>query len=392
MTLSEELTWRGFVSQTTLGDISELDKRTFTLYFGIDPSADSMTIGNLAAIMMVRHFVEHDHRVVLLVGGGTGIIGDPGGKSEERNLLTLEQAARNKKAMATQCRQLFVGEKFTLVDNYDWLSKVGLLEFLRDIGKHFGMTTLLQRDFIATRIGKGGSGISYTEFSYTLLQGYDYLKLHETYGADLQVCGADQWGNVLSGIDLIRKKTGHTVHAYACPLIVDKVTGKKFGKSEGNAVWLDSDKTSVFDFYQFWLNTDDEGVVEYLKIYTSLSKGELDTIIKTFQRNPAGRLAQKTLAYEVTKLVHGKTQAEAAKKAAETKSGAAMPTAAVSAGRHSIIALLVEVNLAASNAEARRLLQQGGIKLNHAKVEAETVAIKKGDLLQAGKRRFVKIV
>lgn len=395
MTLSEELTWRGFVNQTTLKDLKQLDKRKFTVYFGVDPSADSMQVGNLAAAMMVRHFIDHGHRVFLLVGGGTGMIGDPGGKSEERNLLTLEQIAKNKKAIAAQYKRIFAGESFTLVDNYDWLSKISLLEFLRDVGKHFSMSMLLQRDFIEARIGKGGSGISYTEFSYNLLQGYDYLHLHQKYGVDLQVCGADQWGNTLSGVDLIRKKTGAEVHAYSCPLVINKSTGKKFGKSEAGAVWLDPKKTTVFDFYQFWLNSDDEGVMDYLKYFTLLPKDKILTIFQDFKQDPSSRLAQKSLAYEVTKLVHGQAEADKALKATAglfgSETSEATPTVKLPEGSHEVVELLVKAKLVASNSEARRLLQQGGIKLNKRRVESERVQIKHGDLLQVGKRRFVKI-
>ena len=396
MKLSEELRTRGFVHQTTLSDITELDNRKFTLYFGVDPSADSMTVGNLAAMMMVRHFLDYGHKVILLVGGATGMIGDPGGKNEERNLQTLEQIAKNKAGIAMQFQQLCNGQDFTMVDNYDWLSKVGLLEFLRDIGKHFGMSTLLQRDFIATRIGPGGSGISYTEFSYTLLQGYDYLHLHEQFGADLQVCGADQWGNTLSGVELIRKKTGHEVHAYSCPLVVNKATGKKFGKSEGAAVWLDPRKTSVFDFYQFWLNADDQGVIDYIKIYTLLPKEKIDSLAEELKTKPADRAAQKALAYEVTSIVHGEQQAQAAKKAADALFNGAdsdlTPALHIAPGTHATVDLLVKTGLASSNSEARRLLEQGGVKLNRQKVTTDDIDIATGDLLQVGKRTFVKIV
>jgi tyrosyl-tRNA synthetase len=270
------------------------------------------------------------------------------------------------------------------------------LEFLRDIGKHFGMTTLLQRDFIAQRIGKDGSGISYTEFSYTLLQGYDYLYLHQKYGVDLQVCGADQWGNTLSGVDLIRKKTGDEVHAYSCPLVVNKTTGKKFGKSEGGAVWLDPKKTSVFDFYQFWLNADDKGVMDYLKYFTLLPKQKILHIFEEFNKDPSQRVAQKTLAYEVTKMVHGEAEANKVVTAtAKLFSGGiseATPTLRLAAGEHDVAEVLVKAGLAASNSAARRLLEQGGVKLNQRRVDNQTFKLKKDDLIQVGKRKFVKIL
>jgi tyrosyl-tRNA synthetase len=395
MTLSEQLEWRGFVNQTTLQDSKQLDNRKFTLYLGVDPSADSMTVGNLAAAMMVRHFIDAGHKVLMLVGGATGMIGDPGGKSEERNLQSLAQIAKNKAGIAAQYKQIFSGQQFTIVDNYDWLSKLSLLDFLRDTGKHFGMTTLLQRDFIAQRIGQGGTGISYTEFSYTLLQGYDYLYLHNKYGVDLQVCGADQWGNTLSGVDLIRKVTGDEVHAYSCPLVLNKSTGKKFGKSEGGAVWLDPNKTSVFDFYQFWLNVDDEGVLDYLKIFTLLSKEKIVKTIEDFKEDPASRLAQKTLAYEVTKLVHGKDEADKAVEATDKLfSGEASeltPTVDLPEGEYDPCEVIVKAGLATSNSAARRLFEQGGFKVNGQKIVLPTVSLKSGDLLQAGKRNFVKV-
>jgi tyrosyl-tRNA synthetase len=396
MKLSEELQWRGFVNQTTLKDIAELDSKPITFYWGVDPSSDSMTVGNLAAAMMVRHFIEHGHKAVLLVGGATGMIGDPDGKDEERQLKTLDEIAKNKAGIAAQYKQIFAGNDFTLVDNYDWFKNIGYLEFLRDIGKHFSMTQLLQRDFIQSRIGKGGKGISYAEFSYSLIQGYDFLHLHREYGVSLQVCGADQWGNSLSGVELIRKLDGDEAHVYSCPLVINKATGKKFGKSENEAVWLDPNKTSIFDFYQFWLNVDDEGALDYLKIYTLLPKEEVLKIMEEFQKHPASRLAQKTLAYEVTKLVHGKQEADKAVEATQQLfSGEASeitPTFALANGEHDVLDILVKAGLASSNSEARRLLDQGGIKVNQQKIIDTTVKLKKNDLLQVGKRRFVKLV
>jgi tyrosyl-tRNA synthetase len=396
VTLSEELQWRGFVNQMTFKDLKELDKQKRTFYWGVDPSSDSMTIGNFAAAMMVRHFIDHGHKAILLVGGATGMIGDPDGKAEERNLLTVEQIAKNKAAIAAQYKHIFAGQDFTIVDNYDWFKDLGYLEFLRDIGKHTSMTQMLDREFVQARIGKGGKGISYAEFSYSLIQGYDFLHLFRKHDVTLQVCGADQWGNSITGVDLIRKLEGAEAHVYSCPLVINKSTGKKFGKTEAGAVWLNPKKTSVFDFYQFWLNADDAGVVDYLKYFTLLSKDEVVDIIEKFKQNPAERLAQKTLAYEVTKIVHGKEEADKAKDAtAKLFSGEASeatPTVSLSEGNYDVVELLVKINLAASNSEARRLFQQGGVRLNQKKVEHETVTIAKGDLLQVGKRRFMKIV
>jgi tyrosyl-tRNA synthetase len=256
------------------------------------------------------------------------------------------------------------------------------------------MTQLLQRDFIQSRIGQGGKGISYAEFSYSLIQGYDFLHLHRTHGASLQVCGADQWGNSLSGVELIRKLEGKEAHVYSCPLIINRTTGKKFGKSETGAVWLDPAKTSVFDFYQFWLNVDDQGVLDYLKIYTLLSKDDILAIIESFKKDPSQRLAQKTLAYEVTKLVHG--QDEADKAVATTQqlfSGEASnlaPTLALP-DNPKILTVVVAAGLVAGTSEARRLLEQGGIKVNHQKITDASFELKKDDLVQVGKRKFVKL-
>ncbi|HSE61411.1 MAG TPA: tyrosine--tRNA ligase [Candidatus Saccharimonadales bacterium] len=396
MTLSEELRWRGFINQTTLKDISGLDGKPITFYWGVDPSSDSMTVGNLAAAMMVRHFIDHGHKAVLLVGGATGMIGDPDGKDEERQLKTLDEIAKNKAGIAAQYKRVFANQDFTLVDNYDWFKDIGYLEFLRDTGKHFSMTQLLQRDFIQSRIGKGGKGISYAEFSYSLIQGYDFLHLHRKHGVTLQVCGADQWGNSLSGVELIRKLEGKEAHVYSCPLIINKATGKKFGKSENGAVWLDANKTSVFDFYQFWLNVDDEGALDYLKIYTLLPKEEVLKVMDEFQKHPAGRLAQKTLAYEVTQLVHGKAEADKAVEATEKlfsgEASAMTPTLELEPGDHDILDIVVKAGLAGSNSEARRLFEQGGIRVNQQKVTNPSISLKKNDLVQVGKRRFVKIV
>lgn len=398
MKLSEELTWRGFVNQTTFKDISVLDGEKLTFYWGVDPSSDSMTVGNLAAAMMVRQFMEHGHKAVLLVGGATGMIGDPDGKDEERNLQSLEQVAKNKAAIAAQYKQVFAGIDFEVVDNYDWFKGIGYLDFLRDIGKHFSMTQLLQRDFIQSRIGEGGRGISYAEFSYSLIQGYDFLHLNREKGVTLQVCGADQWGNSLSGVELIRKLEAKEAHVYSCPLIINKATGKKFGKSEDGAVWLDPAKTSVFDFYQFWLNVDDDGVEDYMKVYTLLTKEELSKVIAEFKQNPAGRAAQKTLAYEVTKLVHGQEEAdkvvEMTQKLFSGEASDDAPTVTIIVeGKtdYDMIEVLVKAGLTTSNSEARRMLEQGGVKVNQQKVESAEVSLKPGDLIQVGKRKFAKV-
>src|SRR5579884_2219917 len=303
--LSEELTWRGLVNQTTFKNLSSLDGSPLTFYWGVDPSADSMTVGNLAAAMMVKHFMKHGHKAVLLVGGATGMIGDPDGKASERDLLTPEQIEANKTKIAAQYRQLFGEHGFKLVDNYDWFKGIGYLQFLREVGKHVPTRQMLARDFVQSRLGEQGAGISYAEFSYVLIQAYDFLYLYQNHGVTLQVCGSDQWGNCIAGVDLIRRKTGGEAHVFSAPLVVNQSTGQKFGKTEEGAVWLDPAKTTPTQFYQFWVNTDDASVENYLKIFTELDKNEVQKIIAEHQQAPERRLAQTRLAQEVTKLVHG---------------------------------------------------------------------------------------
>jgi tyrosyl-tRNA synthetase len=395
MTLSEELTWRGFVNQTTLKDIHQLDTAPLTFYWGVDPSAPSMQVGNLAMAMMVRHFIRHGHKAILLVGGATGYIGDPDGKAGERSLMSLNEIVANKNAIAEQYRQVFAGEQFEIVDNYDWFRGFGYLDFLREIGKQFSMTQLLDRDFVQSRIGKGGSGISYAEFSYSLIQGYDFLHLFRSKGVTMQVAGADQWGNSVSGVELIRKLEGQEAHIWTGPLVLNKTTGIKFGKSESGAVWLDPEMTSIFDFYQFWLNCDDKGVIDYLKIYTLLSQEEIDNLADQLRDNPSGRIAQKALAFEATKIVHGEAQARAAQEATQALFGSAnndmIPTAKITPGEYEVVELLMRAGLAASKSDARRLLSQGGVRLNQQKVTTEQVVVASGDVLQVGKRRFIRL-
>ncbi len=389
MTLSEELKWRGFVNQTTLKSISELDKEKRAFYFGVDPSADSMQIGNLASAMMVRHFIDHGHKAVLLVGGATGMIGDPDGKAQERDLLTLEQIAQNKAAIAEQYKRVFSGQKIDIVDNYDWFKGLGYLEFLREIGKHVPMRQMLGREFVQSRLGEEGAGISYAEFSYSLIQGYDFLHLYREKGVTLQLCGADQWGNSIAGVDLIRRVENGEAHIWSAPLVINKATGIKFGKTEGGAVWLSEDKTSVYKFYQFWLNVDDEGVEDYIKIYTLLDKSEVEAVMKEFKENPGTRAAQKTLAFEVTKLVHGKDRAESVKRVSETLFGGGdyakltaadlgilekeLPYVEAVKGKTSLIEVLVSAGLAASNGEARRFLQDSAVYINGSQFSSEKI-------------------
>ena len=403
MTLSEELQWRGFVNQTTLKDLTELDRAPISFYWGVDPSSDSMTIGNLAAAMMVRHFIDHGHKATLLVGGATGMIGDPDGKADERNLKTLDEIAKNRAGIAAQYERVFAGQNFAVVDNYDWFKNINYLDFLRTVGKHVPMSQMLGRDFIKARLGEDGSGISYAEFSYSLIQGYDFLHLFRKQGVTLQVCGADQWGNSITGVDLIRRIEGVETHVYSTPLIINKATGVKFGKSEEGAIWLDPNKTSVYKFYQFWLNMDDAGVIDYAKIYTLLSKEELETLESQHGQNPSARLAQKRLAQEVTTLVHGKERYESVKRVTDVLFGdeemtnltdadldalaAEIPHVAKGQG---LVDALVLAGVASSNGEARRLISGGAISINGVK-QADDMELRELALVKKGKNNFVLV-
>ncbi|MFZ2126608.1 MAG: tyrosine--tRNA ligase [Candidatus Microsaccharimonas sp.] len=403
MKLSEELAWRGFVNQMTFADITELDKGPISFYWGVDPSADSMTIGNLAAAMMVRHFIQAGHKAFLLVGGATGMIGDPDGKKDERNLLSLEDIARNKAAIAEQYKTVFAGQDFETVDNYDWFKNINYLDFLRNVGKHVPLSQMLSREFVQSRLGEDGAGISYAEFSYSLIQGYDFLHLNREYGVTLQLCGADQWGNSIAGVDLIRRLESKVAHVYSTPLIVNKTTGVKFGKSEEGAIWLDPNKTSVFKFYQFWLNADDAGVVSYAKIFTLLDKSAITEMEIQVSENPGAREAQKTLAREVTKIVHGEERAASVERVTAVLFGgrsiaelsvedidvlaAEIPT--FEKGK-SVIELLVDSENASSNGDARRLIEGGAISVNGDKV-SDDVSIAELSLVKKGKNSFILV-
>lgn len=369
--LSQELAWRGFAYQTTLPD-DALDNKKFTFYWGVDPSSDSMTIGNLATAMMVRHFISHGHKAILLVGGATGVIGDPDGKSKERILLGQEQLERNKQVITDQYKTIFAGQKFEIVDNAEWFNGIKYIDFLRDVGKHVPMRQMLGREFVQSRLGEEGPGISYAEFSYSLIQGYDFLHLFRTKGVALQVCGSDQWGNAIAGVELIRRIENKEAHVWSAPLVINQSTGEKFGKTEAGAIWLSAAKTSPFDFYQFWLNVDDASVEAYLKVYTLLNKSEIEKIIAEFKQNPGQRKAQKILANEVTKLIHGDQGLKSAIEHTERLSvspSPSQPTDVQARAGDSLVDVLARTELVGSKSEARRLLESGGIYINDKQVK-----------------------
>ncbi|MBC7764128.1 tyrosine--tRNA ligase [Microbacteriaceae bacterium] len=401
MALSDELTWRGFVHQMTFPAITDLDKETRTFYWGVDPSADSMTIGNLAAAMMVRHFIDYGYKAILLVGGATGMIGDPDGKKQERDLKTLDEIAKNKAGIAAQYKKVFAGKDFEIVDNYDWFKDINYLDFLREAGKNLSMTQLLDREFIQSRIGEGGDGISYAEFSYALIQGYDFLHLYREKGATLQLAGSDQWGNSIAGVSLIRKLEGAAAHVYTSPLIVNKQTGVKFGKSEDGAVWLDPAKTSPYKFYQFWLNVDDETAKDLIKIYTLLDKDTVEKALADHEASPGSRILQKLLAVEVTDLVHGIGRRESVERVTAVLFGNSDVSSlndadiadlskeipSVQKGK-TIVESLVDAKLVASNGEARRLILGGAVSINGQKISDDQV-ISEVSLVKKGKNTFL---
>jgi tyrosyl-tRNA synthetase len=400
MTLSEELQYRGMVAQNTFDNINDLDKEKRKFYLGVDPSQDSMTIGNLASLMMCKVFIRHGYEPFLLVGGATGQIGDTN-IDKERDKQTPEQVAKNAEGILSQFERIMVGNVH-MVNNLAWFKNMNYIDFLNEVGTQFSMTQLLDRDFVKSRIGEGGSGISYAEFSYSLIQGYDYLWLYRNRDVTLQLCGADQFGNSVSGMHLIKRLEDEKVYVWSLPLVLDK-DGKKFGKSEGNAIWLDSQRTSVFDFYQFWLNVDDTSVEEYLKIYTIIEPDEIDEIVKLHRKNPGERGAQKALALGATEVVHGR---EAAVNAAHIsnvlfgdrdirelpKTGLQLLSETIPVVRKgtTIVEALVTADLAKSNGEALRLINGNAVSVNGTKI-TEDAKIKDLSLVKKGKNSFILI-
>ncbi len=411
--LSETLKERGYVHQFSCDKLEEItDGKKRTVYLGIDPSADSLHVGNLMGLLVLRRFLEDRHKIIILTGGGTGMIGDPGGKSEERNLLDEETVARNSEAVAAQIRQVFGSSDFIEENNAKWLSQLNLLDFLRDVGKYFTINAMIKKDTVAERLKKEAP-MSFTEFSYSLLQAYDYLHLHEEYGCDVQVGGSDQWSNILAGVEFIRRKKEKTVYASTWPLLVNKSTGKKFGKSEQGAVWLDPKKTSPYQFYQFWLNVEDEMVQECLLKMTLVSKPEIDAVMVMHKRDKGERHAQKLLAREVTTLVHGSTEADKVEEVSSvlfgnmslediSVSGKGMllessPTFEVEA-EMSVLDVLVNANLANSKRESRQFITGGAISLNEQIIGDVEAKLSSSDfkhglaILKRGKRNVCVLV
>lgn len=407
MNLADELKARGLIEHTS-AELEEILKHKRTVYLGVDPTADSMQAGNLVIVLLLKRLADAGNKIILLVGGGTGMIGDPKEKGE-RPLADARTVARNKKALKAQMQSI-LGRRITVVDNADWLLKVKLVDFLRDVGKHFTVNELVKRDIIKRRLDNPDDSISYTEFAYSLLQGYDYFVLNQKYGVDLQIGGSDQWVNILSGVELVRRKAGKEAFALTAPLVTD-ATGKKFGKSEGNAVWLSAEKTSPYAFYQFWLNQPDEVVEKYLKFYTFMSVVEINALVEMHQRNPGRREAQKMLAKLVTEIVHGKDAAMRSIAASEALFGERplsgltreertvimknAPHAYVATGM-TFVDALVSASLAASKGEARRLIEGKGVSINDERVESADAVLEtrhfEGELALLKRGRQVSVL
>lgn len=398
MTLWEELNYRGLVKDVAGEDIGKkLDNEKISFYWGTDPTADSLHIGHYSSLVTAKRLANAGHKPILLVGGATGLIGDPR-PTAEREIISYEKLNENKEKLKKQVKKL-VGENVEVVDNYDWTKEFDYITFLRDIGKYINVNYMLNKDIIARRLE---SGITYAEFSYTLIQGNDFLHLFENKNCSMQVAGSDQWGNITTGIDLIRKKTGKEAYGFTMPLVLD-ANGNKFGKSEGNALWLDLEKTSSYELYQYLINASDELVEDYLKIFTFFTKEEIENIMKKHLEQPELRTAQKTLGHEIVKDIHGLEEANRAVKISEALFSGNVkdltekeindvfkgaPSIEIE-GEMTLLDLLVNNNIASSRREAREFLSAGSITINGDKFQDESQMITK-DLAIGGHTMIIR--
>ena len=428
MNFVEELKWRGMVHNMMPGTEELLEKEMVTAYLGIDPTADSLHIGHLCGVMMLRHFQRCGHKPLALVGGATGMIGDPSGKSQERNLLDEDTLRHNQECIKKQLGKFLDFEsdapnKAELVNNYDWMKDFTFLEFARTVGKHITVNYMMAKDSVQKRLnGEARDGLSFTEFTYQLLQGYDFLHLYETRNCKLQLGGSDQWGNITTGAELIRRTNGGEVFALTCPLVT-KADGTKFGKTESGNVWLDPKYTSPYKFYQFWLNVSDEDAERYIKIFTSLSKEEIDALTAEHKQAPHLRTLQKRLAKEVTVMVHSEEDYNAAVEASGILFGNAtseslkkldedtllsvfegvpqfeVSKADIEAGIKAVDLFVEKASVFPSKGEMRKLVQGGGVSLNKEKLTAFDQPVAASDLLngkylliQRGKKNYYLII
>jgi len=423
VSILEELKWRGLIADCT--DTPGLGKKVaapVTLYCGFDPTASSLHVGNLVPLLALRRFQLLGHHPIAVAGGATGMVGDPSGKTQERQLLTREILERNIASVKEQLKCLMdfdaKSNPARLVDNASWTARVPFLDFLRDIGKHFSVNQMVAKESVRARMEDREVGISYTEFSYMLLQAFDFLVLYEKYGCELQIGGSDQWGNITAGIDLIRKKTGKTAYGLTLPLITN-ADGTKFGKTEAGAIWLDPEKTSVYKFYQFWVNTDDRDVIRYLKYFTFLSKEEIESLEKKHAENSGARAAHKELAKAATDLVHGSSATTEAVRASEILFGGELkgivestfgeiigevPTKQIEKTRLDgsglpLVEVLVLAGLCSSKGQARKDIEGGGVNINNNRETNSARAVTTNDLLfgkhvllRKGKKNYVLLV
>jgi tyrosyl-tRNA synthetase len=423
VSILEELKWRGLIADCT--DAVELARRVaspVTLYCGFDPTADSLHVGNLVPLLALRRFQDFGHHPIAVAGGATGSIGDPSGKTQERQLLTKEVLEHNIASVKEQLKRLLDFETKAnparLVNNASWTANVSFLDFLRDIGKHFSVNQMVAKESVRARMEDREVGISYTEFSYMLLQAFDFLVLYEKHGCELQIGGSDQWGNITAGIDLIRKKLGTPAYGLTLPLITN-ADGTKFGKTEAGAIWLDPKRTSVYRFYQFWINTDDRDVIRYLKYFTFLSKEEIEALEKQHAENPGAREAHKVLAKTATDLIHGAGATAETVRASEILFGGELkgvaestfneivgevPTKEIEKSRLDgvgipLVELLVHAGLCSSKGQARKDIEGGGVNVNNVREASATRAVNSNDLLfgkhillRKGKKNYVVVM
>lgn len=403
--LLHELTERGFIDRVTDEQLAErCGKEHLAVYCGFDPTAPSLHCGNLLPILMLTHFQRAGHRVFALVGGATGLIGDPSGKKDERQLKTREEVNENVEGIRGVLSRFLDFEGANparIVNNFDWMGPITFLDFIRDVGKYVRITEMLARDSVKGRL-EGGAGMSFTEFSYQLLQAYDYHHLHQTQGVNVQVGGSDQWGNITAGTDLIRRLGGGEVHGAVCPLLTT-ASGAKFGKSESGAIWLSADRTSPYQFYQYWVRTEDRDVVKFLKLFTFLPMEEIEELGRKMELEPEKRESQKKLAWEVTALVHGPAEADNAVRASEALFGGELtglnermlleifsevpsfpiPSSKLSEGL-TVVDVLVEGEMAKSRSDARRLVEGGGVYLNNSRIDKVDALVQSESLLDGG--------
>ena len=406
MTIIEELKYRELLYAVTDDELEKrLENEKLTFYFGADPSGDSLHVGHLVGYLVARRLTERGHRAILLIGGGTGLIGDPSGKSEERNLLTLEETMKNSERLAKQAKTILPDA--VIVNNYDWLKDYDLFRFLRDIGKHFGLNYMLAKDSVKSRLEQG---ISFTEFSYQIIQSIDFLELYQKHGCTLQIGGQDQWGNITAGLELIRKSLGNNHKAYGLVIpLITKADGTKFGKTAGEAVWLDPKRTTPYEFYQYWLNLDDQEAKLRLKQFTSLSKNDIEAIEKAMEETPHLRHAQKAIAEELTTLIHGKealNQVINISNALFYNDVKGLSIEEIEMGFKGVknivveedillVDALIDLGLASSKREARTFLKQNAIAVNGDKVhdedfllERESSMHKKYIIIKRGKKLY----